>query len=51
MISLNLIKSNYESVIEIGKIGYNGEIKKINEFDFDIAKKLKIDLRGFFQKR
>ena len=50
MISLNLIKSNDESMIEIGKmVFYERELQddstksKIIEFDFDFAEKLKIE--------
>ena len=55
MISSNLIKSNDESMIEIGKFYERGledesTESKINEFDFDFAKKLKIEHRGFFPK-
>ena len=57
MISSNLIKSDNESMIEIGDIVfYERELQndstesKIIEFDFDFAEKLKIEERGNFQK-
>ena len=57
MISSNLIKSNNESVIEIGENGIlwrrledESTKSKINKFDFDFAEKLKIEERGIFQK-
>ena len=52
MISLNLIKSNNELMVEIGEnVYYERELQddsiesKINEFDFDFADKLKIEVR------
>ena len=52
MISLNLIKSDNDSMIEIGENGnYKRELQddstesKIIEFDFDFAEKLKIEVR------
>ena len=56
MISLNLIKSDDESMIKIRKMVYERELKdnstasKIIEFNFDFAEKLKIKVRGYFQK-
>ena len=56
MISSNWIKSNDESVIEIGKmVFYERELQddstesKIIQFDFDFADKLKIE-EGSFSK-
>ena len=56
MISLNLIKSDNESMIEIGEmIFYEKELEedstksKIIEFNFDFAEKWKIEERGFFE--
>ena len=50
MTSSNLIKSNDESVIEIGKMIFSergledkSTESKINELDFDFADKLKIE--------
>ena len=54
MISSNLIKSDDESVIEIGVIFYKrgreekSTESKINEFHFDFTEKLKIEQRGIF---
>ena len=53
MISSNLIKSNNESMIEIGEnvVFYERGLEdesiesKINEFDFDLAEKLNIEVR------
>ena len=55
MFSSNLIKSDDESMIEIGEMifykrGLQDEStkSKINEFDFDFTEKLKIEERWFF---
>ena len=55
MISLNLIKSDDESMIEIGEnVDYERELQddstesKIIKFDFDFAEKLKIEVRWNF---
>ena len=55
MICTNLIKSDDESMIEIGGNGdYERELQddsmesKIIEFDFDFTEKLKIEVRGNF---
>ena len=52
MISSNLIKSDHESLIKLGKMVFNergledqSTKSKINEFDFDFAEKLKIEER------
>ena len=57
MISSNLIKSDNELMIQIGENSfYERELQhdstesKINEFDFDFAEKLKIEVRGNFRK-
>ena len=50
MISSNLIKSDNESMIEIGELQIDSTDSKIIEFDFDFAEKLKIEVRGNFQK-
>ena len=57
MISSNLIKSDDELMIEIGKIifyerGLQDDFtkSKIIEFDFDFVEKLKIEVKGNFQK-
>ena len=56
IISSNLIKSDDESMIEIGVNGiYEIELQddstesKIIEFDFDFSEKLKIEERGIFK--
>ena len=58
MISLNLIKLDDESMIEIGeKVDYERELQhdstesKIIKFDFDLAQKLKIEVRDNFRNR
>ena len=58
MISLNLIQSDDESVIEIRKfyilrkrLKDKSTESKINEFDFDFAEKSKIEERWNFWKR
>ena len=54
MISLTLIKSDDESVIEIGVVFYERGLEgestesKINEFDLDFAEKLNIEDRVYF---
>ena len=55
MISSNLIESDDESVIEIRRMVFyergleeESTESKINEFDFDFAKKLKIEERVYF---
>ena len=57
MISSNLIKSDKESMIEIGEmVFYERELQedstelKIIEFDIDFAEKLKIQVRDYFWK-
>ena len=52
MLPLNLIKSDNEWMIKLGKRGLEDESteSKINEFDFDFEEKLKIEERVFFQK-
>ena len=57
MISLNFIKSDNESMIDIGEmIFYERELQddstklKIIEFDFDFTEKLMIEVRVYFQK-
>ena len=56
MISLKLIKSDDELIIEIGKmINYERELQiistesKIIKFDFDFMEKLKIEVERIFQ--
>ena len=58
MISSNLIKSDDKLMIEIRENGdYERELQddctesKIIEFDFDLAEKLKIEVRCNFQNR
>ena len=51
MISSNLIKSDNESMIEIGvdyerELQENSKESKIIEFDFDFVEKLKIEVGG-----
>ena len=55
MISSNLIKSDDESMIEIGEMVFyerehqnDSTESKIIKFDFDFAEKLKIKVRGNF---
>ena len=55
MISLNLIKSDNELMLEIGEnVDYERELQgdftesKIIEFDFDFAEKLKIEVGDNF---
>ena len=57
MISLNLIKSDDESMIEIGENGFyererqeDSTESKIIEFDFDFAEKLEMEERAIFWK-
>ena len=57
MISSDLIKSDNDLMIEIAKIVFyerglqdDSTESKIIEFDFDFAEKLKIEVRGIFQK-
>ena len=55
MISSNLIKSDNESMIEIGeivfyerKLQHDSTESKIIDFGFDSKEKLKIEVRGYF---
>ena len=55
LISLNLIKSADESMIEILKMAYyerelqeHSKDSKIIEFEFDFVQKFKIEVRGYF---
>ena len=57
-ISLKLIKSDDESMIEIGEmVNYERELQivstksKIIEFDFDFVDKLKIEVERIFRNR